>query len=101
MSSGRSREASGSDLERISEAFSSNALRPRRSQLKPPARARSALAGDLSWGRLGRIALLQDTSEIFPKSLPEACRDLPELTLALLGLMSGLLGVIWGLLGVI
>ena len=63
--------------------------------------ARSALAGDLSWGRLGRIALLQDTSEIFPKSLPEACRDLPELTLALLGLMSGLLGVIWGLLGVI
>ena len=28
--------------------------------------ARSALAGDLSWGRLGRIALLQDTSEIFP-----------------------------------
>ena len=63
--------------------------------------ARSALAGDLSWGRLGRIALLEDTSEIFPKSLPEACRDLPELTLALLGLMSGLLGVIWGLLGVI
>ena len=65
------------------------------------ARALRALAGDLSWGRLGRIALLQDTSEIFPKSLPEACRDLPELTLALLGLMSGLLGVIWSLLGVI
>ena len=64
------------------------------------ARALRALAGDLSWERLGRIALLQDTSEIFPKSLPEACRDLPELTLALLGLMSGLLGVIWGLLGV-
>ena len=63
--------------------------------------ARCALAGDLSWGRLGRIALLQDTSEIFPKSLPEACRDLPELTLALLGLMSGLLGVIWGLLALI
>ena len=37
--------------------------------------ARSALAGDLSWGRLGRIALLQDTSEIFPKSLPEASRE--------------------------
>ena len=63
--------------------------------------ARCALAGDLSWGRLGRIALLQDTSEIFPKSLPEACRDLPELTLALLGLLFAFLGVIWGLLGVI
>ena len=62
--------------------------------------ARSALAGGLSWERLGRIALLQDTSEIFPKSLPEACRDLPELTLALLGLMSGLLGASWDLLGV-
>ena len=61
--------------------------------------ARSALAGDLSWGRLGRIALLQDTSEIFPKSLPEACRDLPELILALLGLILTLLGVICGFLG--
>ena len=44
VSSGRSREASGSDLGRISEAFSSNATRPRRSQLKSPARARSARA---------------------------------------------------------
>ena len=43
-SSGRFREASGSDLGRISEAFPSNARRPRRSLLKPPARARSARA---------------------------------------------------------
>ena len=65
------------------------------------ARALRALAGDLSWERLGRVTLLEKASEILPKSLPEACRDLPELTLALLGLMSGLLGHIWGLLGVI
>ena len=37
-------EASGSVLGRISDAFPSNARRPRRSQLKPPARARSARA---------------------------------------------------------
>ena len=43
-SSGRSRKPPGSDLGRISEAFSSNAMRPRRSQLKSPARARSARA---------------------------------------------------------
>ena len=38
------REASGSDLGSISQAFSSNAMRPRRSLLKSPARARSARA---------------------------------------------------------
>ena len=65
------------------------------------ARALRALAGDLSWERLGRIALLENASEILPKSLPEASRDLPELTLALLGLILPLLGVIWGLLGLI
>ena len=37
-------EASGSVLGRISNAFPSNARRPRRSLLKPPARARSARA---------------------------------------------------------
>ena len=58
-----------------------------------------ALAGDLSWERLGRDALLENASEILSKSLPEASRDLPELTLALLGLILTLLGVIWGLLG--
>ena len=63
------------------------------------ARALRALAGDLSWERLGRIALLENASEILSKSLPEAARDLPELTLALLGLILTLLGVIWGLLG--
>ena len=65
------------------------------------ARALRALAGGLSWERLGRIALLRNASEILPKSLPEASRDLPELTLALLGLILPLLGVIWALLGVI
>ena len=38
------------------------------------ARALRALAGDLSWERLGRIALLENASEILPKSLPEASR---------------------------
>ena len=65
------------------------------------ARALRALAGDLSWERLGRIALLVNASEILPKSLPEASRDLPELTLALLELILALLGVIWSLLGFI
>ena len=65
------------------------------------ARALRALAGGLSWERLGRDALLENASEILSKSLPEASRDLPELTLALLGLILPLLGVIWGLLGVI
>ena len=51
-----------------------------------------ALAGDLSWERLGRDALLENASEILSKSLPEASRDLPELTLALLGLILTLLG---------
>ena len=63
------------------------------------ARALRALAGGLSWERLGRNALLENASEILSKSLPEASRDLPELTLALLGLILTLLGVIWGLLG--
>ena len=63
------------------------------------ARALRALAGDLSWERLGRIALLENAAEILPKSLPEASRDLPELTLALLGLILALLGVIFPLLG--
>ena len=36
MTSGRSREASGSDFVRISEEFTGNAMRPRRSHLKPP-----------------------------------------------------------------
>ena len=52
------------------------------------ARALRALAGDLSWERLGRVALLENASEILPKSLPEASRDLPGLTLARLGLLS-------------
>ena len=41
------------------------------------ARALRALAGGLSWERLGRIALLRNASEILHKSLPEASRDLP------------------------
>ena len=39
------------------------------------ARALRALAGDLSWERLGRTALLVNASEIPPKSLPEASRE--------------------------
>ena len=39
------------------------------------ARALRALAGDLSWERLGRIALLGNALEILPKSLPEASRE--------------------------
>ena len=63
------------------------------------ARALRALAGDLSWERRGRIALLVNASEILTKSFPEASRDLPELILGLLGLILGLLGLIWTLLG--
>ena len=58
------------------------------------ARALRALAGGLSWERLGRVAVLGNALEILPKSIPEASRDLPELTLALLGLILALLGVI-------
>ena len=58
------------------------------------ARALRALAGDLSWERLGRVALLENASEILPKSLPEASRDLPELTLALLGFILGFRGLV-------
>ena len=39
------------------------------------ARALRALAGGLSWERLGRIALLKTALEILPKSLPEASRE--------------------------
>ena len=39
------------------------------------ARALRALAGGLSWERLGRIALLRNASEILPKSLPEASQS--------------------------
>ena len=39
------------------------------------ARALRALAGGLSWDRLGRIALLGNALEILPKSLPEASRE--------------------------
>ena len=63
------------------------------------ARALRALAGDLSWERLGRIALLRNASEILPKSLPETSRDLPELTFALLGVICDLLWLMLGLLG--
>ena len=55
----------------------------------------------MRWERLGRIALLGNASEILPKSLPEASRDLLGLILPLLGLILPLLGVIWALLGVI
>ena len=61
------------------------------------ARALRALAGGLSWERLGRNALLENASEILSKSLPEASRALPELILTLLGVIWGLLGLMLGL----
>ena len=39
------------------------------------ARALRALAGGLSWERLGRLALLGNASEILPKTLPEASQS--------------------------
>ena len=45
--------------------------------------------------------MLENASEILPKSVLEASRDLPELILARLGLILALLGVIWSLLGLI
>ena len=39
------------------------------------ARALRALAGGLSWERLGRIALLENALETLLKSLPEASRE--------------------------
>ena len=65
------------------------------------ARALRALAGDFSWERLGRIALLVNATEILTKSLPEASRDFPELTLALLGFILGHLGLVLALLELI
>ena len=58
------------------------------------ARALRALAGDLSWERLGRIALLENASEILPKS--PGPRLILGLLLGLLGLTLGLLARSWG-----
>ena len=55
-------------------------------RLCPCAAATRPAPGGLSWERLGRLALLVNSSEILTKSLPEASRDLPELILGLLGL---------------
>ena len=68
-------------------------------RLCPCAAATRPAPGGLSWERLGRLALLVNSSEILTKSLPEASRDLPELILELLGLILGLLGLTLGLLG--
>ena len=58
--------------------------------------ARSALAGDLSWGRLGRIALLQDTSEILPKTLAEASLSSLSPSWGSFSPSSGSFGASWG-----
>ena len=63
-------------------------------RLCPCAAATRPAPGGLSWERLGRLALLVNSSEILTKSFPEASRDLPELTLALRGFIWGLLGLI-------
>ena len=78
VSSGRSREASGSDSGTISEACSSNATRPRRSQLKSPARARSARAR-LQAGAAARMFSQPSpgSSQIAPKKRSRNSRNVP------------------------
>ena len=62
-------------------------------RLCPCAAATRPAPGGLSWERLGRIALLVNSSEILTKSLPEASRDLPELILGLLACLGVCLGL--------
>ncbi len=97
---------SGESLPRIETASPHDRLCPCAAAARPA-------PGGLSWERLGRLALLVNSSEILTNSLPEAFRDLPELilellglildllrlTLAILGFILGLLGLTLGLLG--
>ena len=71
-------EASGSVLGRISDAFPSNARRPRRSLLKPPARARSARAR-LQAGAAARMFLQPSpgSSQKAPKKTHEKLTAVP------------------------
>ena len=75
MSSGRSREASGSDFVRISEEFTSNARRPRRSQLKPPGAGRVAAAQGHKRSYGLAVSILGRLSPLSPCFCSLSCRS--------------------------
>ena len=75
MSSGRSREASGSDFVRISEEFTSNAMRPRRSQLKPPGAGRAAAAQGHKRSYGLAVSILGRLSPLSPCCCSLSCRS--------------------------
>ena len=75
MSSGRSREASGSDFVRISEEFTSNARRPRRSQLKPPGAGRVAAAQGHKRSYGLAVSILGRLSPLSPCCCSMSCRS--------------------------
>ena len=75
MSSGRSREASGSDFVRISEEFTSNARRPRRSQLKPPGAGRVAAAQGHKRSYGLAVSILGRLSPLSPCCCSLSCRS--------------------------
>ena len=75
VSSGRSREASGSDFVRISEEFTSNAMRPRRSQLKPPGAGRVAAAQGHKRSYGLAVSILGRLSPLSPCCCSMSCRS--------------------------
>ena len=75
VSSGRSREASGSDFVRISEEFTSNARRPRRSQLKPPGAGRVAAAQGHKRSYGLAVSILGRLSPLSPCCCSLSCRS--------------------------
>ena len=75
MTSGRSREASGSDFVRISEEFTSNARRPRRSQLKPPGAGRVAAAQGHKRSYGLAVSILGRLSPLSPCCCSLSCRS--------------------------
>ena len=75
VSSGRSREASGSDVVRISEEFTSNARRPRRSQLKPPGAGRVAAAQGHKRSYGLAVSILGRLSPLSPCCCSLSCRS--------------------------
>ena len=75
MSSGRSREASGSDFVRISDEFTSNARRPRRSQLKPPGAGRVAAAQGHTRSYGLAVSILGRLSPLSPCCCSLSCRS--------------------------
>ena len=86
MSSGRPQEAFGSDFVRISEAFPSNAMRPRRPQLQAPGAAAQRLRKGIS----DRTGLLSRSSGGSRHSRLAAVRCLVAPALAVLAALSAL-----------